>query len=82
MRFLIALDQLLNVILGGEPSLTLSARIFIKSFESQRWMRVMRIVDYCFFWENNHCALSFLTELNLCKTFLTRYSHLEGRAIQ
>lgn len=57
----IAIDQLLNTILGGWPDETLSSRAW-------RWDNTgvcvwpRRIIDFLFFWEKDHCYASYVSE--------------------
>ena len=58
---LIAVDQLLNTLLGGWPDETLSSRCY-------RWARdgvracPRRVVDGLFFWETEHCRNAYESE--------------------
>ena len=60
-RTLIALDQLLNTLLGGWPDETLSSRAW-------RWEKdgvrscPRRFIDMLFFLDQNHCSESFDSE--------------------
>lgn len=60
-QILIALDQLLNTLLGGMADETLSARLYRTRHPMQRW------VDTLFFWDREglvrHCELSYRAEL-------------------
>lgn len=64
-NFSIALDQAINCLIyfkedgWGHPDETLSARAYRLRFEHP-W--VIRIIDCLFFWEPNHCYLSFEKE--------------------
>ncbi|WP_308774957.1 pseudouridine synthase [uncultured Bilophila sp.] len=49
-RTLIAVDQLINTLLGGWPDETLSSRCY-------RWAR-----DGVFFWQREHCKSSYESE--------------------
>ncbi len=58
----IAIDQLLNTILGGWADETLSARMW--RHRGLVWWREARwLVDKLFFWQPNHCYQSFVSEL-------------------
>lgn len=56
-QILIALDQLVNALFGGWADETLSSRV---------WREERRIlvacIDTLFFWEDKHCAASYLSE--------------------
>ena len=60
-RTLIAVDQLLNTLLGGWPAETLSSRCWRWSRDGVRaWPR--RVVDRLFFWQREHCRESYENE--------------------
>ncbi len=60
-RTLIALDQLLNTLLGGWPDETLSSRAWRWEKDGVRsWPR--RFIDMLFFLDQNHCLESFDSE--------------------
>lgn len=58
----IAIDQLLNTLLGGWADETLSARMW--RHRGLAWWREARwLVDKLFFRQPNHCYQSFVSEL-------------------
>ena len=68
-QVLIALDQLLNAILGGYSKETISARAWRKALTGQWfWRGLRRLIDLVFFWDGQfdesgikikgHCRLS------------------------
>lgn len=60
-KILIAFDQLLNAILAGWPDETLSSRAFRWERNGVRvWPR--RLIDRLFFWEQDHCYQSYISE--------------------
>lgn len=60
-RTLIAVDQLLNTLLGGWPDETLSSRCYRWARDGVRaWPR--RVVDGLFFWQREHCKSSYESE--------------------
>ena len=59
-QVLLALDQLANTLLGGMADETLSARAY-RTRETNPWR--MRVIDALFFWEDNHCYESWLSEV-------------------
>ena len=60
-RLLIAVDQLLNTVLGGWPDETLSSRAWRWELDGVRsWPRA--IIDALFFLEVNHCRESYESE--------------------
>ncbi len=58
----IALDQVLNTLLGGWADETLSARAYRLSEEKFRWYLVMQFIDAVFFFDPNHCYTSYVSE--------------------
>lgn len=65
-QLLIAADQLINALLGGYPDETLSSRIYrnacLKTPVKQRWLIAYKAVNSLFFWQDDHCFLSYLRE--------------------
>ena len=60
-RTLIAVDQLINTLLGGWPDETLSSRCYRWARDGVRaWPR--RVVDGLFFWQREHCKSSYESE--------------------
>lgn len=60
----VCLDQLLNAILGGYPDETFSSRVYRKSVAGQKiWKMLHWLVDKMFFWEDNHCYVSYKNEI-------------------
>lgn len=58
---LIAVDQLVNALLAGWPDETLSSRAWRWEQGGVRaWPR--RIIDRLFFWEQDHCYQSYISE--------------------
>ena len=59
-HLLIALDQLLNVLLGGCADETLSSRIYrhavLAVSPRRRWLWAYKAVNTLFFWQADHCA--------------------------
>jgi hypothetical protein len=64
LQILIALDQLINTILGGMADETISSRAHRKQHKSRRWKFMRRIIDWIFFWQKDHCYQSYLAELD------------------
>lgn len=58
----IAFDQLLNTLLSGFADETLSARAWRMQYKKRRWMLVRIIIDTVFFWQEDHCRNSYLSE--------------------
>lgn len=60
-RTLVAVDQLLNTLLGGWPDETLSSRCWRWSRDGVRaWP--CKLVDGLFFWQREHCKSSYESE--------------------
>jgi len=56
-QILIAIDQPANAVLGGWADETLSSRAWR---EERR--RLVVVIDCIFFWEDNHCKASYISE--------------------
>lgn len=56
-QILIAIDQLANAVIGGWADETLSSRAWR---EERR--RLVVFIDCLFFWEENHCEASYISE--------------------
>ena len=63
-QVLIALDQLLNTLVGGWADETFSARSYRNKNQSAKWKNVMIIIDTVFFWQDEHCYKSYLNEMD------------------
>lgn len=62
-RVMIALDQLCNAIAKGWPDETFSSRCWRGAERKNRLWCVLRcVVDFLFFWEKDHCRLSYESE--------------------
>ena len=58
---LIAADQFVNALLAGWPDETLSSRAWRWEQNGVRsWPR--RLIDRLFFWEQDHCQQSYISE--------------------
>lgn len=64
LQVLIALDQLVNALLGGWADETLSSRAWRMEVKGRPWGRVMRPLIDVLAWpfEHDHCRLSFESE--------------------
>lgn len=62
MNFLIALDQLLNAMLGGYADETLSSRAYRMDGEKRRWTIARSVIDGLFFWDDDHCRGAYQSE--------------------
>lgn len=63
VRFLIAVDQLVNVICGGDPDETLSARSWRSRDTKWHWRIARVVIDWLFFFEEDHCKKSYESEV-------------------
>lgn len=60
----LALDQLLNAILGGYPDESLSARAYRWDVDGKRsWPK--KIINAMFFWQRDHCYSAYHCEQEL-----------------
>lgn len=63
LRFLFWLDRVVNVILGGVYSETLSARAYRMDVKDQTcWGWTARAINLLFFWQPEHCRVQFERE--------------------
>lgn len=62
MQPAIALDQLLNALLGGFADETLSARAWREGKTSGGWNKFRVFIDALFFWQRQHCFNAYLAE--------------------
>jgi hypothetical protein len=58
---LIAFDQLCNALVFGSPDETLSARSY--RLRDNGWWIVYKTVNGIFFWQDDHCKGSYMSEL-------------------
>lgn len=61
-QVLIAFDQLINTIIGGYADETVSARAFRCRKKSQAWSNTKSVIDFVFFWQNDHCFTAMQSE--------------------
>ncbi len=61
-QIFIALDQLANALIGGYADETLSARAWRERNSEPRWGKAQVWIDRIFFWQQDHCFQSFLSE--------------------
>lgn len=60
----IALDQLLNAVLGGAADETLSSRAYRADRDGKVFGKFFRpMIDAMFFWQDRHCYQSYLAEV-------------------
>jgi hypothetical protein len=71
-QVLIAFDQLLNTLLGGQADETLSARAHRMRMKRHKWWGwTARAIDLLFFWQKEHCKTAYESELQ--RAHLPRY---------
>lgn len=63
-QVMVAVDQLVNTLLGGWADETLSARAYrhAEIKKDRRWP--MRLIDALFFWQEGHCKQAYESELS------------------
>ena len=66
LRILIAIDQLVNTLVGGYPDETLSASAYLGEREGKLFGRIFRpIIDFLFLpLERSHCKRAWEAEFN------------------
>lgn len=62
LQVLIAIDQLINTLLGGYADETLSSRAWRHKLDGSRSWPCW-IINHLFFWQDNHCRASYESEL-------------------
>ena len=63
---IIAIDKLLNAILGGYADETLSSRTYRRASVAQpkrRWRWAYKTINILFFWQKDHCHCAYQMEL-------------------
>lgn len=63
IQLLIWLDQGLNVLTGGYADEVLSARLYRNRHRSWWWAFWHAAVNLLFFWQDEHCRQSYLSEM-------------------
>ena len=64
LNLAIAVDQLANTVLAGDPDETLSSRAWRAEQSGQRyWGWTRRAIDLLFFWQSGHCQAAYESEL-------------------
>lgn len=60
-QILVALDQLINTLIGGYADETLSSRAYRRRLRGKggcAW-----VIDHIFFWQDEHCKTAYESEL-------------------
>lgn len=61
-QILVAIDQLVNTLMGGMADETLSARAWRNHLKGRRsWP--MKLIDLLFFWQKDHCREAYESEV-------------------
>lgn len=63
VRILVALDRLVNAIIGGDPVETLSSVAYRKHRDGRRFGFLMYVINGLFF-NRNHCQDAFMADRN------------------
>lgn len=62
-NILVALDQLVNTFLGGEPDETLSSRAWRTYRKGKVFGKIFRpLIDTLLFFDKNHCENAYIAE--------------------
>lgn len=62
-----AFSQFLNVLLlNGHPNESISGRCY-----GEPWPRAMRIINWVFFWQKNHCKSAYMTDVKWARFYLS-----------
>lgn len=78
-NILIAVDQLLNALLGGSPDETLSSRAHrAREAGKPGWRHVARLIDTLLWFDREHCRTSYEAECE--RRHLPRPFHERGCA--
>lgn len=69
LNLAIAMDQVANVLLAGEPDETLSSRAHrMRAKRHRYWGWTANAIDRVFFWQAGHCEAAFLAEQRRLQT--------------
>lgn len=77
VRILLSIDQLANVWLMGDEDNSISSRSYM--MEQTRggwWVYVRKFIDTLFFWDEDHCRMSFIGEYVKKEQFLEEHEAL------
>ena len=69
-KLIINIDRMFNILTGGDLGVCFSTRCYINSFESERWAKVMSLVDKLMM-EKDHCKKSYYWERRVKMLWLT-----------
>ena len=76
--FLLSLvSRIVNaVIYAGSMHQTMSARAHIEARFSDRWARIEHRINAAFFWQDNHCAEAWASEVTRARKTMARNGDL------
>lgn len=60
-QVLVAIDQLINTLIGGWADETLSSRVHRRALRGKTG--VAWVIDHLFFWQEEHCKTAYESEL-------------------
>ena len=66
------LSQGLNLLLGGHHDMTLSARCYLNR-NRPGWRTAYRLINRLFFWQADHCKISFQSDVRYAEQVLQRH---------
>lgn len=71
--FLISLvSRVVNAIKGGSMHQTYSARVHIEARDNPEWRKIEARINRVFFWQPDHCAQAWLSEVMRARKTLQR----------
>ena len=63
LNLLIGVDQLVNIVVGGEPDETMSSHAYRMERDKKPWGFLRCVIDGLFFFQPNHCQHAYESEL-------------------
>lgn len=64
LNLFVAIDQLLNALLGGSCDESLSSRAYRTDRDGKAFGKFFRpVIDTIFFWQDRHCYQAYLAEV-------------------
>ena len=59
LAIIIALDQLVNALIGGDPDEMISSRAHREALKGSKcWINAEKLIDKLFFWQIRHCRMA------------------------
>lgn len=59
-QVLVAIDQLINTLIGGYADETISSYAYRKRLKGKQWLA--SLIDSLFFWQKDHCKTAYESE--------------------